>query len=155
MEILNNSGKIEILSKNKNKVFFDTNELTVSIDDLKVDHPGEFEKSWILLEVKEYNEILFYSFTFDSKHLVIITNDAFELKEEILSFFGDVDVLIITWSKQSAKIFENVEARVVIPYWEWKQLFLTTLWQHPEPVKVYKINHELSDNSNEFVNLED
>jgi hypothetical protein len=31
----------------------------------------------------------------DKKRLVIITQDTFELKEEILSFFGDVDVLII------------------------------------------------------------
>jgi molybdopterin biosynthesis enzyme len=43
---------------------------------------------------------LFYSFVIDTKHLVIVSNDEFELKEEILSFFGDVDVLIIVGSKK-------------------------------------------------------
>lgn len=155
MEIVNNKWVIEIISNSKNKILFNTMSSDVLIDELKVDHPGEFEKAWILLEVKEYNSILFYSFTVDSKHLVIITNDSFELKEEILSFFWDVDVLVITWSKQSAKIFENIEARLVIPYWEWKHAFLTTLWQHPEPVSSYKVKWELSDDSNEFVDLED
>lgn len=155
MEILNNNWIIEVISSSKNKILFNTENATVFIDDLMVDYPWEYEKAGILLEVKEYNNILFYSFTIDSKHLVIITNDSFDLKEEILSFFGDVDVLIIVWSKDSAKIFENIEARLVVPYWAWKQTFLTTLWQHPEIISSYKVKWELSDDNSEFVNLED
>ena len=155
MEIKNNDWLIKIISNSKNEINFNTATSEVYIDDLNVNHPWEFEKAWILLEVKEYNNILFYSFSFDWKHLVIISNDSFEIKEEILSFFWDVDVLIITWSKQSAKIFENIEARLVVPYWEWKHTFLSTLWQHPEPVPNYKVKWELSDSSNEFVNLEE
>lgn len=155
MEIVNNSWIIEITSNSKSKIFFNTKDSTVSIDTLEVSHPWEFEKSWILLEVKEYNEILFYSFTIDQKHLVIISNDKFELKEEILSFFWDVDVLIITWSKESATIFENIEARIVVPYGEWKQTFLTTLWQHNEEVESYKLKWDLSIDSTSFINLED
>jgi len=74
-------------TKSKNTVSLDTSSLEVKIDDLNVVHPGEYEKSGILLEVKEYNNILFYSFTIEGKHLLIITNDKFDLKEEILSFF--------------------------------------------------------------------
>ncbi|MDD2907623.1 MAG: hypothetical protein PHH98_03195 [Candidatus Gracilibacteria bacterium] len=155
MEILNNSGVIEIISNTKNKILFDTEKCEVSIDGLNVSHPGEFEKSGILLEAKEYNNIIFYSFTIDSKHLVIISNDSFELKEEILSFFGDVDVLIIVGSKESAKIFESIEARLVVPYGAGKQLFLTTLGQHTEVVSSYKVKGEMSDDTSEFVNLED
>jgi len=155
MEILNNKWVIEILSNTKSKVTFDTQTAETKIDWLSVTHPWEFEKWWILLEVKEYNKILFYSFTIDTKHLVIISNDSFELKEEILSFFGDVDVLVIVWSKESAKIFENIEARVVVPFWEWKQTFLTTLWQHTEELKSYKIKWEMSDDTSEFINLEE
>jgi DUF4097 and DUF4098 domain-containing protein YvlB len=87
IELSNNKGVISVETNSKNKIIFDTNNLDVKIDDLDVVHPGEFEKSGILLVVKEYQNILFYSFTIDSKHLVIITNDSFELKEEILSFF--------------------------------------------------------------------
>lgn len=155
MEILKNNWNIEIITSTKNKIVFEIESNKVFIDDLWVDYPGEYEKAWILLEVKEYNNILFYSFTVDTKHLVLITNDSFDLKEEILSFFWDVDVLIIIWSKESAKIFENIEARLVVPYWDWKQTFLTTLWQHPEMVANYKVKWELSDDNSEFVNLED
>ncbi|MDD3145388.1 MAG: hypothetical protein PHV23_04730 [Candidatus Gracilibacteria bacterium] len=155
MEILNNSGVIEVISNSKNKILFDTQTNEVSIDGLNVSHPGEFEKAGILLEAKEYNNIIFYSFTIDTKHLVIISNDSFELKEEILSFFGDVDVLIIVGSKESAKIFENIEARLVVPYGPGKQTFLTTLGQHTEEVSSYKLKGEMSDDISEFVNLED
>jgi hypothetical protein len=106
-----------------------------------------------LLEVKEYAWLLFYSFTIDSKHLVIIINDKFELKEDILSFFWDVDILIIPWTRESVKIYENIEARVVVPYWPSKQLFLTELGQNIEEVSSYKIKWELLEDKSEFVNL--
>lgn len=155
MEIFNNKWVIEIVSNSKNKIVFDASTKLVMIDNLDVTYPWEFEKGGILLEVKEYSNNLFYSFTIDSKHLVIISNDSFDLKEEILSFFWDVDVLVIVWSRESAKIFENIEARVVIPYWEWKQTFLTTLWQHSEEVPSYKIKWDLSDDTSEFINLQE
>lgn len=155
MEIFNNKWVIEIVSNSKNKIVFDTSTKLVMIDNLDVTYPWEFEKGGILLEVKEYSNILFYSFTIDSKHLVIISNDNFELKEEILSFFWDVDVLVIVWSRESAKIFESIEARVVVPYGESKQTFLTTLWQHSEEVPSYKIKWELSDDTSEFINLQE
>lgn len=153
IELFNKSGVISVETNTKNKITFDTNSLEVKIDNLSVVYPGEYEKSGILSIVKEYNNILFYSFTVDAKHLVIITNDSFELKEEILSFFWDVDILIIVWTKESAKIFENIEARLVVPYWDGKSTFLTTLWQHIEEVESYKVKWEFSLDSTEFVNL--
>jgi hypothetical protein len=87
IEITNNAGIISVETSEKKKITLDTNNAEVKIDDLNVVHAGEFEKSGILLEVKSYAEKLFYSFTIDSKHLLIITDDSFELKEEILSFF--------------------------------------------------------------------
>jgi len=56
-----------------------------------------------------------------------------------LSFFGDVDVLIIISSKEAAKIFESIEAKMVIPYGESKDMFLHTLGQNIEEVKSYKV----------------
>lgn len=153
IEISNKWWIISALTKTKSIITLDINSLDVKIDDLNVVHPWEYEKSGILLEVKEYNNILFYSFTIEWKHLLIITNDSFDLKEEILSFFWDVDVLIITGSKESAKIFENIEARVVVPYGDWKSTFLTTLGQHIEEVKFYKVKWDFSLDSTEFVNL--
>jgi hypothetical protein len=153
MEILNKDWTINISSNSKVSITFDTVTNNVKIDNLDVSFPWEYEKKWILLEVKEFASLLFYSFTIDSKHLVIISNDTFELKEEILSFFWDVDILIIIGSKRWAEIFENIEARVVIPYWPTKQMFLATLWQNIEEIPLYKVKSELSEDNNEFVNL--
>jgi hypothetical protein len=86
--------------------------------------------------------------------MCIVTSDSFELKEEIVSFFGDVDILIIVWTKDAVKIFENIEAKLVIPYGEGKDLFLNTLGQHSEAVKVSKIGSDLDGDRTEFINLE-
>jgi hypothetical protein len=153
MEIFNKSNVLNIISSSKAIVSFDINSNEVKINNLEVSFPWEYEKSWILLEVKEYAWLLFYSFTIDSKHLVIITNDKFELKEDILSFFWDVDILIIPWTRESVKIYENIEARVVVPYWPSKQLFLAELGQSIEEVSNYKVKWELLEDTSEFVNL--
>jgi hypothetical protein len=153
LEVVNKNWKIVISNVEKKEIIFDTNTKKVLLDDFDVSHPWEYEKSNILLEVKEYEDKLFYNFFIDSKHLVIITEDNFKQEEEISNFFWDVDILIIVWSKESAKIFENIESKLVIPYWEAKDLFLTTLGQHIEEVDSYKIKWDFSLDSTEFVNL--
>ena len=153
IEISKKSTKIVIQDSNKKGLIFDTSTWEVQLDGYDVNHPGEYEKSSILLEVKEYSEILFYNFLIDGKHLVIVTSDSFELKEEILSFFWDVDILVITGSKDAAKVFENIEAKLVVPYGDWKELFLTTLGQHTEEVDSYKVKAEFALDATEFVNL--
>ncbi len=153
LDVFYKDKQLFIVDWNKKDIKFDYKTNKVLLDWYDVTFPWEYEKSGILLEVKEYNDILFYNFLIDWKHLVIVTNDSFEIKEDILGFFWDVDILIIKWSKQSAKIFENIESKIVIPYWEWKDLFLNTMWQTPEEVKNYKQKWELPIDSTEFVNL--
>ena len=137
----------------KKAIEFDTENKTVLLDWFDVTFPWEYEKSEILLEVKEYNSDLYYNFLIDGKHLVIITKDNFELKEEISDFFWDVDILVIIWTKDATKIFENIEAKIVIPYGEAKDIFLQTLGQHIEEVETYKQKWELPFDTTEFVNL--
>ena len=153
MEIRKKKNILEIESDSKWIIYFDEETKEVKIWDLIVSYPWEYEKSGILLEVKEYSWELFYSFAVDSKHIFFVLTDNFELKEEIVSFFWDVDVLIIVWTKKSVNIFENIEARVVIPYGEGKDLFLQSLWQNIFPVSNYKLKSDLSLENTEFVNL--
>ena len=153
MEIRNKNNILEIESNSKSIIYFDEAKKQLKIDDLDVSYPWEYEKSGILLEVKEYFDNLFYSFSVDWNHILFVLTDDFELKEEILSFFGDVDVLIIYWTKKSVKIFENIEARVVIPYWEGKSIFLQTLGQNTEEVSSFRLKWEYSADNTEFVNL--
>lgn len=154
MEIRKKKNILEIESDSKWIIYFDEETKEVKIWDLIVSYPWEYEKSGILLEVKEYSWELFYSFAVESKHIFFVLTDNFELKEEIVSFFWDVDVLIIVWTKKSVNIFENIEARVVIPYGEGKDLFLQSLWQNISPVSNYKLKSDLSLENTEFVNLE-
>ena len=42
---------------------------------------------------------------------------------------------------------------MVIPYWEWKDIFLNTLGQHPEEETKLKIKWEFSLDNTDFVNL--
>ena len=147
------ADELNILNAEKKWISFNTVTKEVKLDSYNVTFPWEYEKSSILLEVKKYSEKLFYNFLIDQKHVVIITEDSFELKEEILTFFWDVDLLVIVWTKESAKIFESIEAKIVIPYGEAKDIFLNTLGQHTEELDTYKQKWELPIDSTEFVNL--
>lgn len=153
LEIKNNKNGLVVTDNNKSEIKLNTESLDVVLDGFDVTYPGEYEKSGILLEVKEFWERLFYKFFVDGKRLLVITSDSFELKEEILSFFWDVDVLIITWTKAAATVFESIEAKIVVPYGEWKDLFLTTLGQHIPEEDSVKIKSELPIDSTLFVNL--
>lgn len=128
-------------------------EKCVAIGDYKVDFPGEYEKSNILLEVKEFEQKLFYSFMVEWYSIVCIYDDTFEPKEELVSFFGDIDILCIIGSKLSAKISENIEAKVILPFGEGREVFLHTLGQNKDPVEVYKVKGEISGDTTEYVNL--
>lgn len=153
LDIKYKKSDLIITDSNKNEISFNIENNKIILDWFDISYSWEYEKSWILVETKEYVGNLYYNFLIEKKRLVIITQDNFELKEEILSFFGDVDVLIIIGSKESAKIFESIEAKLVIPYGESKDMFLHTLGQNVEEVNSYKIKWEFSLDSTEFVNL--
>jgi hypothetical protein len=82
-----------------------------------------------------------------------IDHDELEIDEQMADFFWDIDILVMKWSKNSIKTFENLEAKFVVPYGEWKDVFLSTLGQHPDAVSSMKIK-ELTENEVVFVNLD-
>ena len=153
IEIKKKWDNILMLSEDKKEVEFFSSESKVMLDGMDVNFPWEYEKSWILLEVKDYKWTLFYNISSSGKTIVYIYETKFELKEEIMSFFGDVDVLIIQGSKEAVKVFENIEARVVVPFWEGKEVFLNALGQHSEAVKSYKVKADMWIDEATFVNL--
>ncbi len=148
------SNTICVKNADKKEITYNVDSREVRMDDFDVTHQGEYEKSGNLLEVKQYTDLLFYKFLVDGKHMCIIQSDSFDLKEEIVGFFGDVDILIIIGTKDAVKIFENIEAKVVVPFGEGKDIFLNTLGQHTEAVKIHKVWADLDGDRTEFVNLE-
>lgn len=154
IDIQSNWTNLVIKNSENKKIEFNYSNKEVKIDWFLIDFPWEYEKAWILLEVKEHENNLFYSFSIDWNVLLLIPEDNFELKEEIVSFFWDVDVLLINGSKNSPKIIENVEARVVVPFWEWKDICLNTLWQHKEEIESIKLkNSDFENDETQIINL--
>lgn len=153
IEIFNTNTSIQIKNSDNVIITCDTIKADVSIWDYKIDFPWEYEKSWVLLEVLEYSEKLFYSFLVEWKVILVLFYDDFEMKEEVMSFFWDVDVLLVIGTKNASKIVENIEARVVIPFWEGKEVFLNTLGQHKEEIDSFKLKWEIWIENTEFINL--
>ncbi len=153
IELQNQGNILKIKNSENASIEVDTVSKTVSIQNFGVDFPWEYEKSWVLVEVKEYEEKLFYSIVTESKTLLVIFEESFEMKEEITSFFGDVDILLIIGTKNSPKIVENIEARVVVPFGEGKDLFLHTLGQHKEEIDVFKLKADMGTENTEYINL--
>ncbi|EKE30183.1 MAG: hypothetical protein ACD_2C00030G0001 [uncultured bacterium (gcode 4)] len=151
MDITKKWDKI-ILTWDKKEIVFD-NE-TVLLDWLLLDFPGEYEKSWIMAHVILKNWNIIFQMRFLDKNIWYICHDELEIDEEVADFFWDIDVLVIKWTKNSIKIFENLEAKYVVPYGETKDIFFSTLWQHPESVTSMKIKEQLGENEVIFVNLD-
>lgn len=153
LEINKNWENIEIKNSDGVVINIDILKNTFHIWEYFVDFPGEYEKSGILLEVKEFEWKLFYNFSNEGKIIVVIFDDQFELKEEITNFFWDIDILLIVGSKTSAKLVEWIEAKMIIPFGEAKDIFLNTLGQHIEAVPNLKIRGEISWDNVEYISL--
>ncbi len=153
LDINNKESKIIIKNSSNCEVIIDYDKKEISIWDLLIDMPWEYEKSWILLEAKKYKENMFYNLTIEKKHILVFFTDNFEITEELVDFFWNIDILFIPWTKEAIKIFENIEAKIVIPFWEAKDIFLQNLWQHIEEKENYKIKWDVENLETEFVNL--
>lgn len=153
LEIFNENTLLKVKNSDNKVIVVDTVNKKVSIDDFGIDYPWEYEKSWILSEVFEYEQKLFYSIHNEQKLIMVIFDEVNEIKEELLEFFGDVDVLLVAWTKNMQKLIENIETRVVIPFWEGKDVLLNTLWQHKEEISSFKLKQEMWEENTEYVNL--
>lgn len=153
MEIYYRKNNLIITNSSKKEVVFNMDSKDVSVDSFSISAQGEYEKWSILAEVKDYKWNLFYNLDIDSYKVLILVDDSFDFSEEILSFFGDIDLLILPWSKNSIKVYENIEAKMVLPYWEWKDVFFTAISQHKDEVENLKIKWEIQGDITEFVNL--
>ncbi len=153
LDITSKWNDIIISTREKKEISFHTSASQVKLDGLDVNFPWEYEKSEILLEVKQFEQKLIYKFHIEWYVVVILPAESFEKVEDILPFFGDVDVLVLLGTKTSVKLYENIEAKIVVPYGEEKSIFLNTLWQHKEEVETYRIKGEIVGDTTEFIFL--
>lgn len=74
----------------------------------------------------------------EGKNIAYVPTDTLEVTEKVVDFLGNIDILILPGDKNATKIFENLEARMVVPYGEETPLFLSSLGQNIEMVDKYK-----------------
>lgn len=153
VEIFKKNNLLNIKSQDNKYITINISSFEVFIEDMLIDFPWEYEKWWILAEVKEYEQKLFYNFLIDWKVIFVLFYNDFELKEDILSFFWDIDVLLVLRDKKVIKIIENIEAKYIIPFGEQKNMFLNLLSLNLEEQEVFKLKWDFLGDNMEFVNL--
>ena len=136
MELLKKNGNIVIVSEKREIEFL---ENAIVLDGMDIDFPGEYEKSGFLLAMHEIQDKRLFCVRIEGKNIAYIPTDTLEITEEVVDFFGNIDILVILGDKNSTKIFENLETYIVLPYGPEKDLFLTALGQHSEAIEKYKV----------------
>ena len=112
---------------------------TLTIDGLTIDMPGEYEKSGILLQTRRIDGILIHELQVERKIVGYIPASVTEASEWIIAFFDNLDILLVSGSKNDNKILEALESRVVIPYGESRDSFLQSVGQSElEAIEKYK-----------------
>jgi hypothetical protein len=101
----------------------------LNIDGMTIDTPGEYEKSGVLVQTRNIGESLVHELQVERKIVGYIPASITEATEELIGFFDDLDVLLIAGAKEDIKIFESLEARVVVPYGENREQFLVNAGQ--------------------------
>lgn len=135
MELYEQNGRVAISSEKREILLGDG---YVEIEGMKIDFPGEYEKSGVLVHAMDHSSGLLFSLRLEDRDVAYVETDELEVTEEIADFFRDVDLLVLKGTKNAVKLFENLEARLVVPYGEEKSVFLAALGQNVEPVAKYK-----------------
>lgn len=135
MEIIEQNSHIEIASEKKIIVL---EGQTINVDGLKIDFPGEYEKSGFLIHAIEIGESLVYELRIEGKVIAYLSETVKETSEELSGFFQNLDILVLAGSKESTKISEFLDARIVVAYGEGKEIFLTTFGQAIEATDKFK-----------------
>ena len=89
----------------------------IMIDGYEIDFPGEYEKSGVIAEVRQFADDLSLTRLTVGDHTVLhVPENIEEFTADMTSFAGNVDVLIVPGKKELQKTIEKIDARVVIPY---------------------------------------
>lgn len=116
----------------------------MNIDGYDIDYPGEYEKSGIIVQIKEYgDDYLITRCNVGDRVVAYLPESTEDLTSDMISFLGDVDVLILPGKKTLQKIVETVDPRVVLPYGEALSAFFGAFGQTVEPLN--KKNLKVTD----------
>lgn len=136
MDITSRNNQIVITSDKKEIVF--QSPTSIVLDGMTIDFFGEYEKSGFLATFHEVEGKNLFTLRVEGKNIAYVPTDTLEITEKVVDFLGNIDILILPGDKNATKIFENLEARVVVPYGEETPVFLSSLGQNIEITEKYK-----------------
>lgn len=136
MDITSRNNQIVITSDKKEIVF--QSPTSIVLDGMTIDFFGEYEKSGFLATFHEVEGKNLFTLRVEGKNIAYVPTDTLEISEKVVDFLGNIDILILPGDKNATKIFENLEARVVVPYGEETPVFLSSLGQNIEITDKYK-----------------
>lgn len=136
MDITSRDNQIVIISDKKEIVF--SSPTSITLDGMTLDFPGEYEKSGFLVTIHEIQGVFLFTLRVEGKNIAYVPTDTLEITEKVVDFLGNIDMLILPGDKNATKIFENLEAHIVVPYGEEAPVFLSSLGQNIESVDKYK-----------------
>lgn len=136
MDITSRNNQIVITSDKKEIIF--SSPTSIMLDGMTIDFFGEYEKSGFLATFHEVEGKPLFTLRAEGKNIAYVPTDALEITEKVVDFLGNIDILILPGDKNATKIFENLEARMVVPYGEESPIFLSSLGQNIEMVEKFK-----------------
>lgn len=139
------------ISSDKKEILLGSNQVTV--DGMVIDFPGEYEKSGIILQVKEENEKRYFTLQVEGKIIAYVSHTEGEIQDELLNFFAKTSILVTLADKENTKLVEVLEPSIIIPYGEGKDVFLSSLGQTLEPTDRYKLKEIDDQGAAVYVNL--
>ncbi len=151
MDFLKNQNGNVVISSEKKEITLNDNQITV--DGMVIDFPGEYEKSGILIQVKEENEKLYFTLQVEGKIIAFVPHAEWEIHDELINFFWKASILITLADKVNTKLVEVLEPLLIVPYGEGKDVFLSSLGQSAEPTDRYKVKELDLDGAAVYVNL--
>ncbi len=106
---------LPVITSEKKTITFESDSITV--DGMRIDFPGEYEKSGFGIQVTDIGSLV-YELQIEGKTIAFIPESIVDGDETLAGAFHDIDLLLIYGSKDSVKLVELLEPRMVVPYGE-------------------------------------
>ena len=136
MEISPRSDALLITSE-KREILLESD--AVSVDGMRFDFTGEYERAGVGVEVRMVAGVFVATLHIERKNIAYIAAEIAEVPEDIVEFFGNIDILLLPSGRHITKLYEILEARIVIPFGESAHEALTALGQaNAEPMPRYR-----------------
>lgn len=136
MEFTVQDNTIHIVSHKKHIVLDSENVL---LDEMKIDCAWEYEKSGFLLYVRKWEQEYIFHFRIEGYWIGYIPAHLTEIDSEKLSFLGQLDILLMPAGKDSQKVIEQIDPKMIITYGEKSGEVPALFGESYEPVQKYKL----------------